>query len=54
MADKSFEDAGFAAALAADDGDLRELDGGLATELSKDVLKLVDDWDHRVAQRSSI
>ncbi|KAI7990671.1 Aspartic proteinase CDR1 [Camellia lanceoleosa] len=43
-ANKSFEEAGFAAALAADDGDLSDLDRGLATELSKDVLKLVDDW----------
>ncbi|KAI7990679.1 hypothetical protein LOK49_LG12G01059 [Camellia lanceoleosa] len=53
-ADKSFEEAGFAAALAADDGDLSDLDRGLATELSKDVLKLVDDWGSQVAQRSSI
>lgn len=47
-ANERFEDAGLAAALAADDGDLRELDGGGLPELSEDVLKLVDDWDHGV------
>lgn len=45
-ADESFEDAGLAAALAPDDGDLRELDRGLAPELGEDVLELVDDGDH--------
>lgn len=47
-ADESFENAGLAAALAADDGNLRELDRGLATELGEYVLELVDDWDHGV------
>lgn len=39
-ADEGLEDAGLAAALAADDGDLGELDRGLATELGEYVLKL--------------
>lgn len=37
-ADEGLEDAGLAAALAADDGDLGELDRGLATELGEYVL----------------
>lgn len=48
-ADEGLEDAGLAAALAADDGDLWELDRGLATELGEYVLELVHDWDHGVA-----
>ena len=45
-ADEGFEDAGLAAALAPDDGDLRKLDRRLAPELGEDVLELVDDGDH--------
>lgn len=40
--DESFEDAGLAAALAADHRHLREVDGGLAADASEDVLKAVD------------
>lgn len=40
--DKSLEDTGLATTLAADDGDLREVDGGLSSNLGEDVLKPVD------------
>lgn len=39
--DEGFEDAGLTTALTANDGHLRELDRGLATELREDVLQLV-------------
>lgn len=48
-ADERLEDAGLAAALAADDRDLRQVDGGVAPQLREDVLQLVDDRDHRRA-----
>lgn len=41
-ADESFEDARLAATLAADNGNLREVDGGLASDAAEDVLKFVD------------
>lgn len=50
-ADEGLEDAGLAAALAADDGDLRELDRRLAPELREDVLELVHYGDHGVPER---
>lgn len=50
-ADKGLEHTGLAATLAADDGDLRELDGRLGTELREDVLELVHNGDHRVSER---
>ena len=37
---EGFEDAGLAAAPVADDGDLGEVDGGLAFDVGKDVLNL--------------
>ena len=43
---EGFEDAGLAAAPAADDGDLGEVDGGLAFDVGKDVLKAVHKGDH--------
>lgn len=48
-ADERLEDARLAAALAADDGHLRQVDGGAAPQLREDVLQLVDDRDHRGA-----
>lgn len=50
-ADERLEDAGLAAALAADDRDLRQVDGGAAPQLREDVLQLVDDRDHRRPHR---
>lgn len=41
-ADEGFEDAGLAAALATDDGDLGKVDGGLAANTGENVLKTVD------------
>ena len=52
-ADEGFEDAGLAAALAADDGDLGEVDGGLASDAGEDVLKAVHQGDHTRTKRSS-
>lgn len=41
-ADESFKDARLAATLAANDGNLRKVDGGLASDTAEDVLKFVD------------
>ncbi|KAH1053425.1 hypothetical protein GYH30_022626 [Glycine max] len=41
-ANEGFEDAGLATASAADDGDLGEVDGGLAFDAGEEVLKAVD------------
>jgi hypothetical protein len=45
------EHTGLAATLAADDGDLGKLDGGLGTELREYVLELVHYRDHRVSEQ---
>lgn len=50
-ADEGLEHARLSATLAPDDGDLGELDGGLAPELGEDVLELVHYGDHGVPQR---
>lgn len=52
--DEGFEDAGLTTALAANDGHLRELDRGLATELREDVLQLVHNRNDRMPQRRRI
>lgn len=49
-ADQGLQDAGLAAALAPDDGDLRQVDRRRASELREDVLELVDDRNHGVAE----
>ena len=51
-ADEGFEDAGLAAALAADHRNLREVDGGVAPHATEDVLEPVHQRDHRRAERS--
>ena len=51
-ADEGFEDAGLAAALAADHRNLREVDGGVAPHTAEDVLEPVHQRDHRRAERS--
>lgn len=48
---KRLKDAGLPAALATDNGDLRKVDGGRTSQLSKDVLQPIDDGYDRVAQR---
>lgn len=50
-ADEGLQDAGFSAALAPDDGDLRQVDSRRASELSEDILELVDHRNHGVAER---
>lgn len=49
---KGLQNARLTTALAADDGDLRKVDGGLASDPGEDVLKLIDQGDHGGAKRS--
>jgi len=50
-ADEGFEDAGLAAALAADHRHLREVDGGVAPDAAENVLKPVHQRNDRRTQR---
>ncbi|KAG4945867.1 hypothetical protein JHK87_041874 [Glycine soja] len=52
-ADEGFEDAGFVTALAVDDNNLGEVDGGLTSDAGKDVLKAIHQGDHARTKRSS-
>jgi len=51
-ADKSFEDAGLAATLTSDNRDLREVDGGLASDAGENVLKTVNERDDAGTERN--
>ncbi|WVZ08237.1 hypothetical protein V8G54_021583 [Vigna mungo] len=50
--DEGFKDTGLATALAADNGHLREVDGGVAPYAAEDVLELIHQRDQRRTQRS--
>lgn len=51
-ADESFEDARLAATLTSDNRDLREVDGGLASNAGENVLKTVNERDDAGTERN--